>query len=272
MSFSPKEDPIVRSMLVLLESMKRYEAVVTADSKAWEVAAGSSLATDDAKTHPYCLSHLAWQALGVGVDHLQCLRSTLVGDQHQAIDHRSVSVVLHTYAQATLLRAALENACRAVWLLASSNRLLRIQRRLSLQADSNLHSDRMHQLLGLTPPRTPEVRHREITDLAVAAGTPPSEVKKALKFVGFKNVVKEAGKSLGDGAEHVEAMWSTCSALAHGDVHNLSFLDRQIVATKGDVALTRLSGDAGVLWRATDLSVRMLHHGFELYAKRAAKA
>lgn len=54
-------------MLQRLESMKPFEALTTSNSKAWEVAPDSSLARDDAKINPYHLSHLAWQALGVGV-------------------------------------------------------------------------------------------------------------------------------------------------------------------------------------------------------------
>ncbi|MDX3209114.1 hypothetical protein [Streptomyces scabiei] len=270
MSLTSQEDQALKAMLSLLESMKSFEVMTTTDSKAWEVSPGSSLAIDDAKINPYHLSHLAWQALGVGVDHLQCLRSTLIGDQHDVSNHTSVTVVLHIYAQATLLRAAFENACRAVWLLAPTNRLVRLQRRLSLQNDSNRHSDRMHQLVGATPPRTSEARKKEITDLAVAAGTAPSDAKKALTFVGFQKVVQDAGPRLGVEADQAEAIWSMCSALAHGDVHNLSFLDRQVVGTQGNVNLAKLTSNTDVLLRATELSVRMLRHGFALYEKAAA--
>ncbi|MEV0979958.1 hypothetical protein [Streptomyces sp. NPDC049915] len=129
----------------------------------------------------------------------------------------------------------------------------------------------MHQLLGVTPPRASDVRKKEVENLAKAAGTAPSDVKKALKFVGFKNVVRDAGESLGVGAERAEAIWSTCSAIAHGDVHNLSFLAREIVGTQGNVNLAKLTGDTNVLLWATDLSVRMLRHGFALYEQAAAK-
>lgn len=129
----------------------------------------------------------------------------------------------------------------------------------------------MHLLFGVTPPRTPEVRKQEITRLAIAAGTAPSDVKKVLKFVGFKNVVRDAGDTLGSGADQAEAIWSACSALAHGDIHNLMFLDREIVGTQGNVHLAKLTSNTNVLLRATDLSVSMLRHGFALFEKAAAK-
>ncbi|MFJ9525055.1 hypothetical protein [Streptomyces cyaneofuscatus] len=270
MSLSSGEDQALRAMLSLLENMRPFEVLTTTDSKGWVVDPGSPLGIDDARIDPYHLSHLAWQALGVGVDHLQCLRSSLIGDQ-QGGSSSPMNVTLHIYAPATLLRAAFENACRAVWLLAPTKRLTRLQRRLSLQMESNKHSDRLHKLFGATPPRAPEVRKKQIIQLAVDAGTAPSDVNKVLKFVGFQNVVKEAGEHLGIGQNHADAIWSMCSAIAHGDVHNLSFLDHEIVATEDKVALAKLSSNVQLLLRAADLSSQMLRHGFSLYEKSAAK-
>jgi hypothetical protein len=257
------EQQYLRAMLQRLESVKPHELLVTSDSKAWEVLPGSMLARDDAKTNPYNVSHLAWQALGVGVDHLHCLRSTLIGDQQG--DH--LTVTLHIYAQATLLRGAFENSARAVWLLGSTNRLVRVQRRLSLQADSNNHSDRMHQLMSAVPARTPEVRKKQIIDLAIAAGTSPGDVRNRLKFVGFKNLVRCAGDESGIGADQAEAVWSACSAVAHGDVHSLSFLEREMVKQQENAVIHRLTGDPKILLWATTLSVQMIEHGFKLYEK-----
>ncbi|MBC3985752.1 hypothetical protein H8N01_25050 [Streptomyces sp. AC536] len=128
----------------------------------------------------------------------------------------------------------------------------------------------MHQLVGATPPRTPEVRKKELTDLAVAAGTEPRDAKKALTFVGFQKAIQDAGPHLGIEGNQAEAIWSMCSALAHGDAHNLSFLDHQVVVAQGNVSLTKLTGNISVLLRAAELSVRMLRHGFALYEKARA--
>jgi hypothetical protein len=92
-----------------------------------------------------------------------------------------------------------------------------------------------------------------------------------LRFDGFKKVARDAGERLGAGADQAEAIWSICSALAHGDIHNLSFLDRKVVATQGNTILTKLTSNTEVLLRATELSVKMLRHGFSLYEKSAAK-
>ncbi|WP_406175270.1 hypothetical protein [Streptomyces sp. NBC_00996] len=216
MTINTDEQQYRRAILTQLENIKPHEALTSTPSSAWDVQSGSPLAGDDAKTNPYQVSHLAWQALTVACDHVNCLRRSLIGDQQG--DH--ITVTMHIYAQATLLRGAFENSARAVWLLAPRKRLTRITRRLALQRDSNKHSDRMHQLLGTTPSRTTTEREKQIRDLAVSAGICPSDVKKELTF-GYKTMVQTAGDHLvGMGADQAEAVWSACSALAHGDVHS----------------------------------------------------
>ncbi|REE62141.1 hypothetical protein BX257_4754 [Streptomyces sp. 3212.3] len=249
----------------MLEKTKPYEGLTSEPSAAWDVQPGSPLARDDAKTNPYQVSHLAWQALTVASDHLHCLRRSLVGDQQG----NEITVTMHTYAQSTLLRGAFENSARAVWLLAPGKRLTRIQRRLALQMDNNKHSDRMHNLLGQTPNRTTAERAKQITDLAVAAGIAPSDVKKELVFV-YKKMVQTAGEHVpGIGTDQAEAVWSMCSALAHGDVHSIGYLEREIVGQVGNVAVARLSADSKLMVWITAHTVSMVEHGFQLYKQRA---
>lgn len=266
MTTSTDEQQYLRAILTKLEQTKPYEALTSTPSSAWDVQPGSVLAGDDAKTNPYQVSHLAWQALTVASDHLHCLRRSLVGEQQGD----EITVTMHTYAQATLLRGAFENGARAVWLLAPGKRLTRIQRRLALQVDSNGHSDRMHQLLSKTPRRTKMERTKEITDLAVGAGIPPSDVKKELAF-GYKKMVCTAGDHLaGVGGDQAEAVWSACSALAHGDVHSMAFLEREVMGQVGNVALARLSTDYKIMVWVTTLAVQMVEYGFHLYRERAS--
>ncbi|MEN8652258.1 hypothetical protein ABCR94_17040 [Streptomyces sp. 21So2-11] len=139
MTSQADEDLYLRKILTLLDRAKPYETITQSHSLGWQVLPGSSLAGDDAKTDPYQLSHSAWNALSVAVDHRHCYRSTLVGDQQGT----EISITLHTHAQYSLLRGAFENSARAVWMLGPSQRLERVQRRLSLQAGEHRHSDRM---------------------------------------------------------------------------------------------------------------------------------
>ncbi|MGW3103099.1 hypothetical protein [Streptomyces sp. NPDC001100] len=264
MTTSTNEQQYLQAILTQLERMKPYEALTSTRSSAWDVQASSALAGDDAKTNPYQVSHLAWQALTVASDHLNALRRSLVGDQQG--DH--ITVTMHPYAQATLLRGAFENGARSVWLLAPGKRLTRIKRRLALQADNEKHSDRVHELLGTTPPRTTAERAKQIRDLAVGAGIPQSDVKKELAF-GYTKMVQTAGEHLaGMGKDQAEAVWSACSALAHGDVHSMGFLEKETVGQVGNVALTRLSTDSKIMVWVTTRTVQMVEYGFQLYKER----
>ncbi|MEV6105852.1 hypothetical protein AB0M28_14205 [Streptomyces sp. NPDC051940] len=260
------EDQELLAILARLESIKPYETLTTTDSKGWEVQSGSPLAGDDRKAHPYGVSHLAWHALTVASDHLTCLRRTLIGDGDPGAH---IQVTLHIFAQATLLRAAFENSCRAVWLLAPEKRLTRITRRLSLQAESITHSDRITDRLKLTPARPTAQRVQKLESAAIAAGIARFDLKKQLKFTGFKSVVRAAGDSIpGMGADQAEVVWSACSSLAHGDLHSMSFLDREVVSRHNNVALTRLSNDTTTLLWATSVSAQMLEHAVKLYEMR----
>jgi hypothetical protein len=77
--------------------------------QAWDIQPGSPLAGDEAKSHPHDVGHGAWHALTVAQDHLLGLHSTL----HSSPQGRD-RLMIHTHSQFTLLRAAMENAARAV--------------------------------------------------------------------------------------------------------------------------------------------------------------
>ncbi|MCW8379617.1 hypothetical protein [Streptomyces justiciae] len=266
MTTAPDEDQYLRQILTLLEGAKSYEALTQSNSKGWEVQPGSALAGDDAKTDPYQVSHNVWNALSVSVDHLHCYRSSLVGEQ-QGTD---LPLTLHTHAQYSLLRGAFENSARAVWLLAPANRLVRVQRRLSLQAGEYRHSDHMLELLKQQPRRPSEERKQQLTDLVVAAGTDPGDAKKALRSPDYKDIVREAGVQSAMGADQAEIVWSSCSSLAHGDVYGtLSILERNVIDTQGRVNLAQITSSPQVLWWATDRAVAMMQRGFDLFKERA---
>ncbi|MBE8476133.1 hypothetical protein [Streptomyces justiciae] len=266
MTITTEEDQFLRRILSLLDSARPYESLTQTDSKQWQVQPGSALAADDAKTDPYQISHNAWNALSVAVDHLHCFRSTFAGDPQG----NSVSITLHTHGQYSLLRGAIENSARAVWMLGPALRLVRVQRRLCLQAGEHKKSDRMTALLQQQPKRSPAVRMQQLTDLVVNAGTDPAAAKSALKPATYSEIVREAGTFTPMGADQAEAVWSGCSSLAHGDVYGtLSILERSVVATQGRVNLTQLTSSPKVLFWATDRTVTMLQRGFELFKERA---
>jgi hypothetical protein len=232
-----------------------------------KVQAGSALAGDDARTNPYQVSHAAWHALTVAVDHLHCLRNSLVAD----LDGDHLSVRIHTHGQSSLVRGAIENGARAVWLLGPSTRLIRVKRRLALEAMEMRHSYRLRELAGAPARRTKDQREKQLRDLAVTAGVPDSEVKQALKSPQYSDIVREAGDLTVLGAELADIIWTGCSSLAHGELSGtFALLDKEILARDKGVAYARVTGSiSGLYWRVAG-AVGMIEHGFNLYRRRAA--
>jgi hypothetical protein len=262
------EQQDLRKLLELLERAKPWEELTGNPSDAWRVQAGSALAGDDAKTNPYQLSHAAWHALTVAVDHLHCLRSSLAGK----LEGDRLSVRIHTHAQSSLVRGAIENGARAVWLLGPATRLLRVKRRLSLEAMEVRHSYRLRELAKAPAPRTQDQREKQLRDLAIAAGVPDPDVKKALKSPQYSDIVREAGDLTVLGADLAAVIWSGCSSIAHGDLSGtLGMLDKEILARDKGIAYTRVTGSISGLYWTTAGAVRMIEHGFNLYRQRAAR-
>ncbi|MET9108350.1 hypothetical protein [Streptomyces zhihengii] len=262
-----EEEEYLHQLVQLLEGARRFDPYTSENSGEWEVQPGSCLAVDDAASHPYRVSHSAWHALTVAVDHLQCLRSSMM----TADDAKHASTVIHTHAQATLLRAVFENSARAVWLLDPVDHLERITRSLRLQFKETKNGHRVRDIVGAPSLRTQEEACQRLDDLLVAAGGARDTARKTLKNAPtYKDIVREAGAATGIGEEIAELLWSACSALAHGDTTaTLLFLDREIVQTDGDVGLMKVNGSIPLLRHVTLVAVQMLDSGFSLYAQRA---
>jgi hypothetical protein len=150
-------------------------------------AAGSDLAADDQATHPRRVSHLAFAAISAAVDHFHASR-TLISAGH----------VIHLNAQFTLLRAALENAATAVYLLAPDDRNTRLLRSLRVAwADvSDEHGLR-----------------EQLRKYAQKAGQAP--VKDASKsLAAWKGRAPEGGEGPGDAAvRHRQGRSHPCAVL-----------------------------------------------------------
>ena len=121
-----EEDRQLHGLLDALQIVDEWEQLTGQPSGAWEVQAESDLASDDSMTDPYRVSSSAWAAITAAVSHANCLRDSLFLLQ----DATHATVRLHTHGQLTLLRGALENASRAVWMLGPSDPDERLRRRL----------------------------------------------------------------------------------------------------------------------------------------------
>ncbi|MFF4985687.1 hypothetical protein ACFY19_00785 [Streptosporangium saharense] len=257
----------LRQLISWLERIEPWQKLTGQDSRAWQADPRSSLAGDDAKTDPFQMSHSVWHALTVSVDHLGCLRSSLLGD----LQGERREVRIHTHAQSSLLRGAIENAARAVWLLGPKDRPTRVSRRLALQAKETKDFFRMRALTQQPTVQTQQERLQRLTDLLITAGLSERQAKATVKTPPrYTEIVRGAGELTTLGADLAQLVWSGCSALAHGDAYGtLAMLDKEIMVRSQDVSLVRITGSISGLYWCTVAAVLLVQQGFELLQARS---
>ena len=195
-----------RALLWIFDAAAGWQA--RTEERADDVHAGSSLLKDDEVTSPYLISHSVRGALVSAVDHLGAFRA-LVQDAH----------VVHPRATLTLLRAALENAALAVWLLAPANRNERVLRRLRLQWADFHDGDYANHLFEDEPTPSLDDRRSELQAIARKRGLTDEQVALvAARPVTFSSIVRAATRE--SGFLHLDertAMfcWMAASGTAH---------------------------------------------------------
>ena len=179
-------------------------------------------------------------------------------------------ITIHTHAQFTLIRAALENASQAVWLLGAPLQFDRVKRTLALYYGDYKSSEKLTPLLN--QPAIPDTAHQrqKIDDLLRSAGVPESGLKQARQTT-HTEIVHSAGELTPIGGDFAQLIWSLCSSLAHGGLSGtLLVLNREITASDGTVALGRFTGSIPALSRMTSIALKMADEAFGLYVTRAS--
>jgi hypothetical protein len=218
----------------------------------------SALSRDDKETHPHRMSHAAWHAVSHAVDHLNCLRVLLK-------DAR----MMHMFAPYSLARAALENACAAVWLLAPDDRTERILRCLRFTALDIRGGEAARRLLTEEAgPRSEQERLDELRAMAQRRGIDP---KAAVQRLGYAEIVKAAGETSPAGSVPFQLAWRMCSAIAHGDLWaTLNVASREeLPGTSPGLVGLRITANVETLLFAVRLSVDMTDAGWRLYDERS---
>lgn len=175
------------------------------------VAPGSPLAGDNTASRPFQLSHAAYFAIVHAADNLHALRLLTVretGPNH-------LTVVTHPYAAYPLLRAALENASMAVWLLAPSNRDARLTRRFRLLLKDAKNGDEEAALLGHEA-----ATHAKRLDRMepILTARPTISLNECKNVPGFRSIVRQAAEGHDSDPVAAVAVWKLLSGLTHGDV------------------------------------------------------
>ncbi|WP_109947361.1 hypothetical protein [Micromonospora globispora] len=260
MSDGQTEQENLETLRRLLEALDRW-LPLTQQPPA-PVGSGSQFASDDTLLNPVQISHAAWSAILLAVDHLHNLRRSVEG-----CPSCQPGATFLNGSNYSLLRGALENASKAVWLLAPEDQKTRILRRLQLEVKHIQDQEKFQTLVKIPPPsREKAERLAEIKRLAAAAGLPgdgpignPSPTR----------MVRAAGEVIFGDADLGQILWSLCSGAAHGDPWaTLSLAEKTEVARKANVATIHLSPSIPNLLALTAAAVEVIQRAFILYAKR----
>lgn len=138
----------LREIAEALHKARQWDDLFAGPSDWTKVIPGSDLSGDDRATSPYQVSQAACNFMLAAVSHLQGLREILGVPK----DPDDFEMLLHTHAEFTLARGALENASGVVWLLESDDRQERILRRLRQVWAEMKDLDKVRELADLAHP------------------------------------------------------------------------------------------------------------------------
>jgi hypothetical protein len=222
------------------------------------VAAGAPLAGDDRWSDPFQMSHAVGSALVIAVDHAHCLRRAVEGCVNCA--PTELALLLNSYY--SLLRGAMENAARAIWLLAPEQRAERVLRRLRLQAGNVIQSDALCEV-GAFPRKKPKAdRLQRVEEIAQRSSISPAA---AVKPPSNREIVRSAGEYIAHNAGHAEVVWRACSAASHGDIWAvLSLHDREESNIVNGVVALRTTASTNVLTTMVVETVAVIKSAFLL--------
>ncbi|OZG29728.1 hypothetical protein BH683_007255 [Williamsia sp. 1138] len=170
------------------------------DRDDFKVAAGSSLASDDALTNPYQLSHSVRLCMTAGVDHLHSVKRLVMDSQ-----------VLHVAAPFSLSRGALETFSAAFWMLHPIAPGDRIAHGLRWHA-KNFND--MHSAVDLLPDvvqnSTLKAKYAKLYRISDAHGLSRKSIRDGYTSTAAVKYAEEHS------SVRVLFPWQLCSGFAHG--------------------------------------------------------
>ena len=172
--------------------------------EAWIPEAGSRLAQDDGLIKPHQASHNIANAVVSAIDHLHALDSIMIG-----------AGASHTLAPFSLIRAAIECAAQAAWILAPEEQATRVVRSLSLSLKVAKDRETAYSELAR--------RHPNLQ------GTLPDFDSDKAQLQAILDASGAAGKLILPSSTHILtqvrdvvprtsalSVWQLCSGFAHG--------------------------------------------------------
>lgn len=267
---TPDEDQLLRVLGEALAIVPEWVSLTGDPTGQHDPLPGSALAYDDRRADPYQVSHAVRAAMLAAVSHLACLRDSLF----LWTDAEHVEARIHTHGQASLVRGALENASRAVWMLEPSDPDERLLRRLRLEWAESEAQTSVRELAG-EQVKDKSGRLKRLTDLLSPPTTDPDAIKSKQKAIkeraDYTTIVKAAGRHVPSGTTKQLGVWKLCSALAHGDLRGtLGYTAIEVVAQHSPkIALAQVTGSVPLLTGGSLMAIDTIRVALRLYGQRA---
>jgi hypothetical protein len=181
---------------------------------------------------------------------------------------------MHMYAPYSLVRAALENASAAVWLLHPDDRAERILRRLRFAALDIRNGEEARRLVGAPAgPKSEAERIEQICGLAQRRGVDEAAVV-AKRPVSYREIVKSAANTRRGGETAYMITWKMCSGIAHGDMWTtINVVSREeLPGAPPDIAHLKITAKVETLMLGVYFAVDMTDAGWGLYDERSRRS
>lgn len=226
-----------------------------------EVAQDSLLAGDDRDLTGFWVSMVVTNAITACLDHVITLRDMVMRENG--------TITLN--APWTLLRAAVESASVAVWVMESGQRSTRRGRALRVWHYDFGQRQLWEDDTGKVPPprgKSGRERAKEVLAVATDLGVKPTQVTTSLSYA---DTVGHAASVVGWSRSEARARWREASAFAHGRSWPLISLTSPtgVEVIQGGYALA-LTLDEARLRPLSDLTYDLLNHSLLRYAELAA--
>lgn len=225
-------------------------------------APSGAFAEEDRVSHPFRVSHAAATALMSATDHLQAFQLLTNGCSNCSATTMNFLRTAHW----SLLRAALENASRAIWILGPDDSSERVARALRVQADNVKNSDLASQKLPSGPLKPRAARLDRVEEIGNQAGLSKKQVTEKIFYL---DVVRYAWEFVGADPDRGELFWRACSGSAHGDFWTVvSLQERETLDSADGVATMQLTASIPVVAGVTAEVAAVLHTAFDLFDRR----
>ena len=226
-----------------------------------EIAPDSLMAGDDRDLTGYWVSMVVTNGVTACLDHVVTLRDIVTRERG--------TITLN--APWTLLRAAVESAAMAVWVMESGQRATRRSRALRLWHYDFGQRQLWENDTGRVPPpkgKSGKDRAKEVLTLATNLGIKPTQVSTEINYA---DIVGHGAVAVGLDRTEARARWREASAFAHGRSWPLLALTSPTAAQEiqGGFGLS-LTLNEDLLRPLADLAHDLLNGALTRYAELAA--